>query len=423
MHGSPNAGNRHHELAFDVDMKAPAVPAHPSPPMGREERMSAALYVLVVLFFWIALYLYLPTLPSYIQSRTGRLASVGVVLAQYGLWQGIIRLPLGIAADWLGRRKPFIIVGILFAGAGAWVLGNADSTSGLVLGRMFAGLAAGTWVPMVVAFSALFPPHATVRATSFLNVVSSVGQLAAASATGLLNKLGGYSLAFVLATASAGLALLLMLPVRERAYTANRPSVAGLGQLITRREVLLPALLAAAIEYSSWAIARGFLPILAEQMGATGVTQSMLVSLHIGMVLLGSLVATLLVVRVGSRRLLYATFALLFAGLAGTATATSLTVVFLSQVAQGLAHGIGIPVLMGMSIERVSDAERTTAMGLYQSVYAIGMFGGPWLSGWLAEAMGLQPMFGVTAVGVVIASAIMMPLLPREQAGAVRPGS
>jgi MFS family permease len=52
---------------------------------------------------------------------------------------------------------------------------------------------------------------------------------------------------------------------------------------------------------------------------------------------------------------------------------------------------------MGMSIRHVADAERATAMGLHQAVYAIGMFGGPWLSGILADAMGIRPMFGVTA--------------------------
>ena len=36
-------------------------------------------------------------------------------------------------------------------------------------------------------------------------------------------------------------------------------------------------------------------------------------------------------------------------------------------------------------------------MGLHQAVYAIGMFAGPWLSGILADAMGIRPMFGVTA--------------------------
>jgi MFS family permease len=40
-------------------------------------------------------------------------------------------------------------------------------------------------------------------------------------------------------------------------------------------------------------------------------------------------------------------------------------------------------------------------MGLHQSVYAIGMFAGPWLSGILADAIGIQPMLGVTAFAVL----------------------
>ena len=36
-------------------------------------------------------------------------------------------------------------------------------------------------------------------------------------------------------------------------------------------------------------------------------------------------------------------------------------------------------------------------MGLHQAVYAIGMFTGPVVSGRLADAMGIRPMFGVTA--------------------------
>jgi predicted MFS family arabinose efflux permease len=54
------------------------------------------------------------------------------------------------------------------------------------------------------------------------------------------------------------------------------------------------------------------------------------------------------------------------------------------------------------SIQHVQNADRSTAMGLHQAVYAIGMFAGPALSGVLAEVMGIQPMFAVTAVGCLL---------------------
>jgi MFS family permease len=41
-------------------------------------------------------------------------------------------------------------------------------------------------------------------------------------------------------------------------------------------------------------------------------------------------------------------------------------------------------------------------MGLHQAVYAIGMFAGPWMSGILAQAAGIRPMFGVTAVAALV---------------------
>ncbi|NTW99761.1 MAG: MFS transporter, partial [Geobacteraceae bacterium] len=46
--------------------------------------------------------------------------------------------------------------------------------------------------------------------------------------------------------------------------------------------------------------------------------------------------------------------------------------------------------------------ERSTALGLHQSIYAIGLFAGPWLSGILADSFGIQPMFGITALGCLI---------------------
>ena len=378
--------------------KSPAVRAAPSPKASASSRrLLVTLYAIAVFLYWIALYLYMPTLPTYTQSKSDNLALVGVVLSMYGLWQAIIRLPLGIAADWLGRRKPFIIVGLALAGLGAWTMGTANSVNGLIIGRAITGLAAGTWVPLVAVFSSLFPPREAVRATATLTLIGSVGRVLAAGVTGSLNELGGYSLAFFLAAGAAAMAILIVLPAQEERRLPQRPSVAGIGSLITRSDVLLPSLLAALSQYANWAATFGFMPILARRLGATDVMQSLLVSMHIGVMLLGNLVATSIVGRTGARRLVYLSFVLLAAGLGGAALTPSLVLLFASQFCIGLSQGIGYPVLMGMSIQHVADAERTTAMGLHQAVYAVGMFAGPWLSGILADGMGIQPMFGVTA--------------------------
>jgi MFS family permease len=298
---------------------------------------------------------------------------------------------------------------LALSGLGAWLIAQADSPTQLLVGRAITGLAAGTWVPLVAVFSSQFPAHEAVRATAILTFVSSLGRMSATGLTGSLNDWGGHSLAFFLATGVAVLAILLVLPAHEQRRPAARPSLGSTGRLITRRDVLVPAVLAAVGQYADWGITFGFMPILVKQLGGAGATQSLMVSMHLGVIALGNLAASALVNRISSQRLVYFGFGLVASGIGLAALAPSLAVLFVAQFCLGLGQGMNGPVLLGLSIRYVADAERTTAVGLHQSVYALGMFAGPWLSGILAEAMGLRPMFGVTAcacllVGLFIAS-------------------
>ncbi|NJN94051.1 MAG: MFS transporter [Anaerolineales bacterium] len=368
-----------------------------SPLSGSRPRLAIGLYIVVAFLYWVSLYLYIPTLPTYVQSKVTDLATVGVILSMYGLWQALVRLPIGIAADWLGWRKPFIVVCLSMSALGAWLIAQADSANGLLAGRAVTGLAAGTWVPLVAVFSSQFPAAEAVRATAILMFVSSLARMTGTGLTGSLNEWGGYSLAFFLAAGVAILAILLVLPIREPRRPSVQPALGSTGRLITRKDVLLPALLAAVSQYADWGITFSFMPILAKTLGGTGTTQSMMLSMHLGVIALGNLAASALANRVGSRQLVYLSFGLQAVGIGIAALAPSLAVLFVAQFCLGLAQGINNPVLMGLSIRYVSDTERTTAIGLHQSVYASGMFAGPWLSGILADALGLRPMFGVTA--------------------------
>lgn len=373
-------------------------------------------FVLGVFLFWVALYLYLPTLPVYVQTKTGSLATVGLILGQYGLWLAIARIPVGISADWLGRRKPFILGGLILVGLGAWLLATADSATGLFVGRAVTGVAAATWVPLLVMFTSFYPAREAARATALVTTVASLGRAAAPSVTGFLNELGGYTLAFYLAAGVAVLAFLIFLPQPEKPRPGQRPSLASIGRLFIRRDVLVPALLNAVVHYAVFAIALGFLVIRAKEFGANDVAQSLLVSLHLFMLVAGNVLASALVRHVRPHSLVLVSVVIMAASIAATALGPTLPLLFLAQIVFGLSHGILLPILMGLSIENVAEAERTTAMGLHQSIYAIGMFAGPWLSGMLAKAVGLQTMFLVTSAGVLAAGLILSRFLGRPTA-------
>ena len=360
-------------------------------------KAAIGLYALAVFFFWGSQYIYLPILPTYLQSKITDLSLVGFVLSMYGLWQALARIPLGIATDWLGWRKPLIIAGLALGGLGAWMLGTSNDFLGLTLGRAVTGISTGTWVVVVVAFSALFPPQDAVRASSLLMLANSLGRIVATISTGPLDDWGGAAMPFFVATALALLAALLIFPIGETRRASHAPSTSSIIALLRRRDVMLPTILSTLSQYVLWSTSFGFIAVLAKQFGATSVGQGMIVTLHIVLATLGNLVALSLSQRLGAPRILGASFVLLFIGTLIAGLAPTLPILFLAPVFIGLSLGISYPVTMGMSIEQVNETERAIAMSLHQTIYAVGMFVGPACSGLVASYIGLQPMFSVTA--------------------------
>ena len=360
-------------------------------------RLMIALYILAGGLFWTAQNLYVPTLPTYVLGKSSSLTQVGIVLSMQGLWRGIAALPLGIAGGWLGRGKPLIVIGLGMAGAGAWAMRAASSVTGLALGRAMTGAGAGTWVLLVVASSSLFPPQEAVRASAMISFAGSAGSMVATAVTGSLNDLGGYSLAFLLAAVTAAIAILIVLPLREERRPRQRPSFGSISGLIGRRQVLLAALLSGLAMYVSHACRMAFVPILAKELGASDVALSVFSSLTLAVMMVSNLLVTVIVKRMGARRLLMLGYIFLAMGALASALAPSVPVIYVAGIFLGLGTGFTFSVLIGINMQQVKGSERSMAVGLNQTLSALGIFAGPSVSGVLADWLGLRPMFGITA--------------------------
>ena len=54
-------------------------------------------------------------------------------------------------------------------------------------------------------------------------------------------------------------------------------------------------------------------------------------------------------------------------------------------------------MLISLSLRAIAPEDRATGMGVYQAIYAAGMFAGPAASGYLAQAAGLDAVFHLSA--------------------------
>ena len=71
-----------------------------------------------------------------------------------------------------------------------------------------------------------------------------------------------------------------------------------------------------------------------------------------------------------------------------------------------------MPVLMGLAIQSVSEERRASAMGFFQALYSLGMFGGPFIAGWIGELASLSTGFIMIGILAIIGSLLTMKWMP-----------
>ena len=384
----------------------------------KTRRTQVVFYALAVFAYWASLYFYVPTLSVYSEEVTRDLSIVGTIISMYGLWQAVARYPLGILSDSVGKRKPFIILGFLFSALGAFVMMNANGAAGLIIGRGITGLSAAVWVLIMVGFASLFPPEQAVRMAAVMNIVNAIGRAMSTGLNGVLNHAGGYRLAFQVAIGFSVLAIAFFLPIKDPVREPRKPDFKAIGKLSTRPDVILPALLAALVQFVSTAALFTFVPILAHNFGATDTHISLLTMLNILVSVVGNLLISILTARIGNRPVLMGGFTLMGIGAVLIATSKSYMILFPAMMILGLGWST-ISILMGLSIRYVKEENRSTAMGLHQSVYGFGMFFGPYLSGFIAEKLGIHELFWVLLVVIGISavfSFLMIRLIEKRMA-------
>ena len=97
--------------------------------------------------------------------------------------------------------------------------------------------------------------------------------------------------------------------------------------------------------------------------------------------------------RLGLRRSVCCGFALLALTTAVIPWLETMVQLHISQILGGFGRGLVFPLLMSFSVASVDPAVKATAMGVFQSLYALGMFAGPVFVGAVADGISLAAGF------------------------------
>jgi|LDZU01.1.fsa_nt_gi MFS family permease len=366
------------------------------------------LYI-VAAFYWIGLYTYPAILPIYIQEIVHDLSLTGAILSMFGLLQIFIRLPLGIASDIFGNRKQFVLLGLIALGIGPLVLSQSTSSLGLFVGRAITGIAAGTWVPLSTLILNENPLQ-VYKTTSILSFISNFGSaIAVLAAPFLISTKLGVSALFIAASVSALFAFVLLVPFKDdkKEHRSNF-LFKSLIREITNPLNVLPGLLCAIVLFGAFATTFTFIPLIGKGLQ---LTNNQLSSFMISYFII-SMITNMWLNRISSARnrmpIAIIAFFILGFGVFLTGHSKSYLDLLIAQLAVGLAYGINFPLLLGFSMSNSKRNSRTITMGIFQSIYSIGMFAGPPVSTLIAEKFGISFMSVLVAVFISIVGPLLI---------------
>ena len=352
---------------------------------------SRRLFEIAVVFFWASEYCHTPYFTPYLASLGLDATVIGLIVGCYGFTQMLVRIPLGIATDATSAYKAVTAGGLFFTTLSSFGLWLFTDVRLIFLFRAFAGVAASSWIAMTVAYMSCFREEDTVGATAMLNSLNNGGKLLAFVLGAAAARFWGYRSA-LFASFLTGLAGLCVIPFTARVEIQRAPaSLRSFFACLRNKSTLTAALFAAVGMMIVHGTVFSFTSTLAERLGAGALTLSVLSIVYTLVQILSVGFIRSERVKNGPRNLeIAACFALMGGYLVALAFARSVAVILVGQAVAGFGFALLQSLLMSECVRGIPAGEKSTAMGIFQAVYGIGMTIGPVYMGRILDSLGAK---------------------------------
>lgn len=353
-----------------------------------EKQKGDALFLTIVTLFWFAQYVFVPFLSPHLIALGITASFAGVIMGAYGVAQLVLRIPISVGEDINGRHKLFISTGLAILATASAIPLFTSSPVGYLAFRTLTGVAASTWVSYTSAFT-----------QNVQNVKQRMGRLIAANNLGVMLSYVASAVlyqsfgmrALLGASVAAALAALLL-------TTRWRPAQAPAGHpfrreafltVIQNRHLWRCGLMMALGQLVLFATSSSFVSSYAKGMGASSFMISLIAIAFNAMgVLMSWAYGRGVLRRVSERAQLVLGFGMMSLYCALLPLCAAPWQIAMAQLLGGAARSVMYTLLMAVAPAEIPAESKTTANGVFQSVYSLGMTGGPMVMGALIDGTG-----------------------------------
>ena len=352
--------------------------------------------LVIIALFWFAQYIYVPNTAPYLLAQKVTADFVGIIVGVYGGVQMSLRFPMGILADWLGKHKLIIIVGCAFSG-GASVVRILESTGyGFLIANIMSGVASSLWVSFMLLSTKYITPDRMQTQIGYLFAANNFGIMLAFITSAVCFEGFGMDFLCLCSALSGALAMLLAMSLKEDdpAYahlheppeSKHRPLVADLVKVAKRKRIWFFAFLASIQQGVTMTTIMSFSNEAALRIGGSSYEMGLMTIVFILFNVISSYYSGKPpFTRISQGFLVSSALFLLAAYCFLSVMVTHIYLLIIIQVFLGWSFGFVFTIATSEAIVGVEHYRRSSAIGLFQALFAIGMTTVPIIAGRIIE--------------------------------------
>lgn len=363
-----------------------------------KKKQQVIKFIIIIILFWFAQYVYVPYQTPFLTAINVAAGFIGIVVGAYGFSQMLLRIPLGMLADWHLNHKLLITLGTLLAGLASIMRLLCPNGIGFLLGNIFSGIASSTWLSFMIYFLKLRSDVSKVENMGILVMANNLGMLLGFVISSLFYTkiaMKGLCVLGVLAGILACI-MTISLPRFQFSYSSGKNSLINLVIVFKNKTLLISGALAFIQQGIQMATTMSFTNQVIKEIHAPTYAEGLSSIIYMcSAVLFARLTSSKYIAKFSDRSILIVSYFLLALYCFAIPLARQVYLIYLLQIIPGVGTGILFAILNAAAISNVPQKALSTATGVFQSIYALGMTLFPIFAGQLRTQYSMTVSFQV----------------------------
>lgn len=371
-----------------------------------------ARLLLVIGLFWFTQYVYVPYTTPFLLAQKVSADFVGLVVGFYGAIPFFTRLFVGIFSDKIGYYKPMIIVGCASAAVASLIRLYLPTGMGFLIANIISGFSSSMWMCFILFHTKTLTKENLQKGMGYVLAACNGGILLGFFASATLYEHFGMFLMCLLSVSGGTISTIISLSLKEPPNNnINPPKVSELLHVAYNKRLWFFSVIGMIQQGILMGTAMSFSNEVAHSLGASawqiGIMTMTMTASYTASNLLSS---THTAIKIGPGILMTLSQICMALYCVLMVTVDSVYALIPIQILLGTTGGFVFSWCSAEALSQIESYRRSTALGIFQSMFAIGMTAVPIVAGYLfAQTSSLNSAFffqALLAIAGALATAI-----------------